>query len=134
MVPDLLDLTNCDIEEHAPSFNRLILKITTTNVCRIDISGGYNNNYNNFNNNIVSASKPPGYSEAPGSSSWCLYNSLSSLNSGYGGGEREQILFIGFEESWERDMWSAWLTQVIKLSDIAGYGSSNIYAAGGSSL
>lgn len=39
-----------------------------------------------------------------------LYNSSFSINSGVG--DREKVLFIGFEESWERDLWSAWLIQV----------------------
>lgn len=121
-MPDLLDLANCDIEEHAPSFNRLILKITTTNVCRLGNvpvdSGGINHHHNN-NKHRMAATKhglddePP---SAPANSTWCLYNSsCSSLNSvvGVNGSDRERVLFIGFEESWERDMWSAWLTQVI---------------------
>lgn len=58
---------------------------------------------------------------------WCLYNSYDDGGGGGGGGgtlyssscsintgfgDREKILFIGFEESWERDLWSTWLIQV----------------------
>lgn len=46
-----------------------------------------------------------------------LYNSSWSLGGSSGGGvacgDREKVLFIGFEESWERDLWSAWLIEVI---------------------
>lgn len=47
-----------------------------------------------------------------------VYNSNQSLSSGsfYGSTEKEpRVLFLGFSEPWERDLWSAWLTEVSQL-------------------
>lgn len=40
-----------------------------------------------------------------------IYESSQSLSSG--AGEKEaRVLFLGYTEAWERDMWSSWLTEV----------------------
>ena len=40
-----------------------------------------------------------------------IYNSSQSLSSS--SGEKEpRVLFLGFSEPWERDLWSGWLTEV----------------------
>lgn len=42
-----------------------------------------------------------------------IYNSNQSLSSSSGGGEKEpRVLFLGFAEVWERDLWSSWLAEV----------------------
>lgn len=43
-----------------------------------------------------------------------VYNSTCSISSSNGSNscDRQKILFFGFEESWERDLWSAWLVKV----------------------
>lgn len=44
-----------------------------------------------------------------------VYNSNQSLSSGSWSGSAEKepkVLFLGFGEPWERDLWSAWLTEV----------------------
>lgn len=44
-----------------------------------------------------------------------MSNNAHSNLSVYSNGDRETrevVLFLGFEESWERDLWSYWLTEV----------------------
>lgn len=46
-----------------------------------------------------------------GGSRSSIYNSSQSLSSS--SGDREpRVLFLGFTEMWERDMWNSWLTEV----------------------
>jgi PH domain/leucine-rich repeat-containing protein phosphatase len=39
----------------------------------------------------------------------CSVYSSNNLNGGDG---KETVLFLGFQESWERDLWSIWLLEV----------------------
>lgn len=92
--PESYDLSTSEIFEHSPGYNRLIIKIvpkacdslynTKENIHHLR-SSDYLNLNNNFNN---------------------------SDSSVYSSNEREVVLFLGFEESWERDLWSSWLIEV----------------------
>lgn len=86
-----------------PCYNRLILKIESK---IYNDSGCADNDYNAKNKSVEYLFK---------SNSNCeVYNSSRSVNSIGDAGDRERVLFIGFEESWERDLWSSWLIQVCK--------------------
>lgn len=88
-----------NIVEHLPCYNRLILKIESKND---HDSGG-----DDF------SSKNKSFDYLFKSNSNCeVYNSSRSVNSMGEASDRERVLFIGFEESWERDLWSSWLIQV----------------------
>lgn len=41
-------------------------------------------------------------------------NNLNCSSLSVNAGEREIVLFLGFEESWERDLWSSWMMEVNK--------------------
>lgn len=104
LTPEIFDLSGADIFEHLPNYNRLILKIIPKISCGGNSDSVFSNNNNNnsttINNNNNSIS---------------VYNSNVSVNSsvlGSGGGSGEKVLFFGFEESWERDLWSTWLLEV----------------------
>lgn len=87
-----------NIIEHLPCYNRLILKIESKS-CQ--------ENGDDF------SSKNKSFEFLLNSNSNCeVYNSTHSVNSIGESGDRERVLFIGFEESWERDLWSSWLIQV----------------------
>lgn len=96
--PEIYDLSTVNIVEHLPCYNRLILKIESRNFpdCVDDLNGKTDNFEYLFRSN----------------SNCEVYNSSRSVNSTGEFGDRERILFIGFEESWERDLWSSWLIQV----------------------
>lgn len=174
---DVLDLSQCDVVEQAPGYNRLILKIvpttqppappssspllsslytqssssslsspsvsssslsTASSSRRIGDSG--TDGHNHIGNISQTGNVAPGrntisvvvdvnadycHSEvnetrrttAPYDISGDMVQCTSSLSlngggAGGAGGDREKVLFIGFEESWERDLWSAWLIEV----------------------
>lgn len=90
-IPEMFELTGAEIFEHSPNYNRLILKVIpkTTNESPNHLKDDEYLNNNNNNNNV--------------------YNSNCSV---YSSGDREKVLFLGFEESWERDLWSTWLLEV----------------------
>lgn len=88
-----------NIVEHLPCYNRLILKIESRNC--------------HESGEDFSSSKNKSFECLFNSSSSCeVYNSSRSVNSMAETSDRERVLFIGFEESWERDLWSSWLIQV----------------------
>lgn len=113
----MFDLTGFDIVEHSPCYNRLILKIVpSTGGCELDIDQRVmrHHHQDKMNNNRAGIVECGG---GGGSESLSAFNnSLCSINSSRSsnvGGDRDnKVLFIGFEESWERDLWSAWLIQV----------------------
>lgn len=100
MTPEVYELFGADIFEHAPSHNRLIIKIVpkaneSGNGTRENLTGG------RFIDSSGSSSN----------STTHLYNSNASMHSS-SNNDRETVLFLGFEESWERDQWSDWLSEV----------------------
>ncbi|KAL1400643.1 hypothetical protein pipiens_007265 [Culex pipiens pipiens] len=99
MTPEVYELFGADIFEHAPSHNRLIIKIVpkaneSGNGTRENLAGG------RFIDSSGSSSN----------STTHLYNSNASMHSS-SNNDRETVLFLGFEESWERDQWSDWLSE-----------------------
>lgn len=82
--------------EHLPCYNRLILKIESRNFTESvdDLNGKRENFEYLFKSN----------------SNCDVYNSSRSVH--LNGEIGDRVLFIGFEESWERDLWSSWLIQV----------------------
>lgn len=89
-----------NIVEHLPCYNRLILKIE---------SKSCHESCDDF------SSKNRSFEHLFKSNSSCeVYNSSRSVDSIGENVDRERVLFIGFEESWERDLWSSWLIQVGK--------------------
>lgn len=123
--PETFDLSGYDIVEHSPCYNRLILKI-------VPILCHDNNNNNGSRSRFFSTSqqnvlqktttKNTDYlchnNNISNSGSYCdgasfgsnagFYNSSCSINSS----GADKVLFMGFEESWERDLWSTWLIEV----------------------
>lgn len=93
MSPEVYELSGADIYEHTPGYNRLIIKIVPKSS---DNSNG-SSTKENINRFIDSTSTTH------------LYNSNASVHSN---NDRETVLFLGFEESWERDQWSDWLSEV----------------------
>jgi len=85
--PEIFDIRNADIYEHQPSYNRLVLKIIPK----------LSDNYEVLRNDLTA-------------DSLSIYNSNCSVSS-----NNEKVLFFGFEESWERDLWCNWLHEVIIL-------------------
>lgn len=127
--PEVLDLSRFDIVEHSPCYNRLILKIVPS-VSGDDGSAGNsqcprtiqqqsscsNGTINSIDCCAYSNSRKHGIrciGSGGGTGITAIYNSSCSVNSSSSAGDREKVLFIGFEESWERDLWSAWLIEVI---------------------
>lgn len=97
--PEIYDLSTVNIVEHLPCYNRLILKIESKNY--------HESGHDDF------SSKNKSFEFLFKRNSSCeVYNSSRSVNSIGEAGDRERVLFIGFEESWERDLWSSWLIQV----------------------
>lgn len=47
-----------------------------------------------------------------------IYNSNGSVHSSDITGQVSPVLFLGFEDSWERDLWSQWLIEVRKRKTI----------------
>lgn len=89
MTPEVFNLSEAEILEHSPKYDRLILKLVTK-YC-----------YENNNNN--NAYKFQQYNESAESIvSGNLHSDRSS----------DKVLFLGFEESWERDLWNKWLLDV----------------------
>lgn len=95
MMPEVYDLSSSEIFEHSPVYNRLIIKI----VPKINDSTEMD---------CLSLLKK---------SNECLNNKSSNSNSNLSvcsnGTDRSNVvLFLGFEDSWERDLYSNWLMEV----------------------
>lgn len=93
MAPEVFHLSEAEILEHSPKYDRLILKLVTK--------------YGYENSNNTSSYKFPQYNESA--------ESISSVNSHSDRGS-DKALFLGFEESWERDLWNKWLLEVRYIS------------------
>lgn len=114
LMPETYELSGSEIFEHTPVYNRLIIKIvpkisdslnnTTENLSRNKSVDCLNSNSSSANSNLSSLS--PGLSHINN-----IHNSNLSVCSN-GTAEREVVLFLGFEDSWERDLWSNWLMEV----------------------
>jgi hypothetical protein len=94
LMPEVYDLSSSEIFEHSPVYNRLIIKI----VPKINDSTEMD---------CLSLLK----------SNECLNNKSSNSNSNLSvcsnGTDRSNVvLFLGFEDSWERDLYSNWLMEV----------------------
>ena len=110
LMPEIYELSGSEIFEHSPCYNRLIIKIVPK------ISDSLNNTTENLTRN-----KSVECLNTSSSSSTSSPNSnLSSLgghhnsNLSVSSQSSEVVLFLGFEESWERDLWSSWLMEVKK--------------------
>lgn len=104
LMPEMYELSGSEIFEHSPVYNRLIIKIVPK------ISDSLNNTMENLTRNksaecLNSTSTSSG---SPNSSLNGHHNSNLSVSSQ----SSEVVLFLGFEESWERDLWSNWLMEV----------------------
>lgn len=115
LMPETYELSGSEIFEHTPVYNRLIIKIvpkisdslnnTTENLSRNKSVDCLNSNSSSANSNLSSLS--PGLSHINN-----IGSNLSVCSNGTA--EREVVLFLGFEDSWERDLWSNWLMEVNK--------------------
>lgn len=91
-------------------YNRLIIKI----VPKLNDSL-HNTKENLCRNKSVDCLNSSSTSSGNSNLSSMSNNAHSSNLSVYSNGDREireVVLFLGFEESWERDLWSYWLTEV----------------------
>ncbi|XP_058452198.1 protein phosphatase PHLPP-like protein [Malaya genurostris] len=90
MTPEVYELAGANIFEHAPGYNRLIIKIVPKST----------------ENGSASKTKENLFTDS--STTTHLYHSNASIHSI---NDRDPVLFLGFEESWERDLWSGWLSE-----------------------
>jgi hypothetical protein len=117
LTPETYELSGSEIFEHSPGYNRLIIKIVPKMTCDSLYSTKENlnriksmdsvNNFNNSNSENSNSTNTNSNNSIKNNNS--VYNSNVSV---YSSGEREVVLFLGFEESWERDLWSSWLLEV----------------------
>ncbi|GAB0089409.1 Protein phosphatase PHLPP-like protein [Sergentomyia squamirostris] len=91
--PEVFEVGGADIYEHSPGYNRLILKIQPKTT-----------------EDIKESKLPDTFIHHPTTSIGSLYHSSASLASVING-DNDRVLFLGFEESWERDLWSNWLLE-----------------------
>lgn len=107
LMPETYELSGSEIFEHTPVYNRLIIKIVPK------ISDSLNNTTENLSRNKSAECLNSNSSSANSSlgQSSMIHNSNLSVCSN-GTAEREVVLFLGFEDSWERDLWSNWLMEV----------------------
>lgn len=113
LMPETYELSGSEIFEHTPVYNRLIIKIvpkisdslnnTTENLSRNKSVECLNSNSSSANSNL---------SSSLGLNSSNIHNSNLSVCSHGTTADREVVLFLGFEDSWERDLWSSWLMEV----------------------
>lgn len=114
LMPETYELSGSEIFEHTPVYNRLIIKIvpkisdslnnTTENLAR-------NKSVECLNSSSSSANSSSANSSSLGHNNNNIHNSNLSVCSN-GTVDREVVLFLGFEDSWERDLWSNWLMEV----------------------
>lgn len=107
LMPEIYELSGSEIFEHSPVYNRLIIKIVPK------ISDSLNNITENLSRNksaecLNSNNSSTGSPTSIMSSLGIHHNSNLSVSSQ----SSEVVLFLGFEESWERDLWSNWLMEV----------------------
>lgn len=112
LMPETYELSGSETFEHPPVYNRLIIKIVPK------ISDSLNNTTENLSRNKSveclnsnSSSSANSNLSSLGHSPNTVHNSNLSVCS-HGTAEREVVLFLGFEDSWERDLWSNWLMEV----------------------
>ena len=114
LMPETYELSGSEIFEHTPVYNRLIIKIVPK------ISDSLNNTTENLvrnksaeclNSSSSSANSSSANSSSLGHNNNKVHNSNLSVCSN-GTADREVVLFLGFEDSWERDLWSNWLMEV----------------------
>lgn len=114
LLPESYDLASAEIFEHPPVYNRLIIKI----VPKLSDNSHNNNNIKENLNRIKSIdclnSVNANRKNSAATSLCKSNNNLNCSNLSVNAGEREIVLFLGFEESWERDLWSAWMMEVIE--------------------
>lgn len=110
LMPEIYELSGSEIFEHSPCYNRLIIKIVPK------ISDSLNNTTENLTRNksveCLNANSSTSSASSPNSNLSSLgghHNSNLSVCSQ----STEVVLFLGFEESWERDLWSSWLMEVM---------------------
>lgn len=111
LMPETYELSGSEIFEHTPVYNRLIIKIvpkagesslnnTTENLTRNKSVDCLNSSSSSGTSNLSSLSHTNN-----------IHNSNLSVCSN-GTADHEVVLFLGFEDSWERDLWSNWLMEV----------------------
>jgi hypothetical protein len=117
LMPETYELSGSEIFEHTPVYNRLIIKIVPK------ISDSLNNTMENLTRNKSAEC----LNISGGSSSSASSPNSSNLSSGHHNSSNlsvssqssEVVLFLGFEESWERDLWSNWLMEVSRTFPLA---------------
>lgn len=89
MHPESFELSGAEIHDEIYSNGRMVIRVTLRGC---EGSGGEKGSQMN------------------------IYNSNQSLTSS--SGEKERVLFLGFTDEWERDLWSSWLTEVSMQSSL----------------
>lgn len=105
LMPEIYELSGSEIFEHSPVYNRLIIKIVPK------ISDSFNNSVENSNHNKSVECLNSSISNSSSQNS-NLYSLNGQSNLSVCSQSSDVILFFGFEESWERDLWSNWLMEV----------------------
>lgn len=103
LMPEVFDLSSSEIFEHSPVYNRLIIKIVpkineSTEIDCLSLLKKSNECLSSNNNGNSKSSN----------------SNLSDCSNG--NNDRNVVLFLGFEDSWERDLWSNWLMEVGQVS------------------
>lgn len=106
LMPETYELSGSEIFEHTPVYNRLIIKIVPKNSDSLGESLARNKSVECLN-----SASSSGTSNLSSLSNNAVHDSNLSVCSN-GTAEREVVLFLGFEDSWERDLWSNWLMEV----------------------
>jgi hypothetical protein len=113
LMPETFELSGSEIFEHTPVYNRLIIKIVPK------ISDSLNNTTENLARNksveCLNSSSSSSANSSNLSGSTIHNSSTLSVSSTV---EREVVLFFGFEDSWERDLWSNWLMEVSFIASV----------------
>lgn len=113
LMPETYELSGSEIFEHTPVYNRLIIKI---------VPKASDNSLNNTSENLIrnksvdclNSSSSSGTSNLSSlSHTNNIHNSNLSVCSNGTATDREVVLFLGFEDSWERDLWSNWLNEQV---------------------
>lgn len=100
LMPETFDLSSSEIFEHSPVYNRLIIKIVPkiNDSTEIDCLSLLKKSNECLNNGSSTNNKSSN-------------SNLSDCSNG-NSSDRNVVLFLGFEDSWERDLWSNWLMEV----------------------
>lgn len=135
---DVFSLAGAQILEHTPTNNRLIIKVVP-NGCKTPAAhaaaplqehGAEALSKSSIESTSATIAAPwsvAGCSTAQNNAESNFYNSHDSVHSTIEKETSSAVLFFGFEDSWERDLWSDWLHEVSTIVSSLKFGLINVY-------